>query len=273
MHYVVLRDDDTNATTPVECLEQLYRPFLDRGLPVNLAVIPDVRLDAARADGSKEEFLWPNRDQNPNPPDGTAAIASNPRLVSYLQENNGYGIVQHGYDHSLFEFDSDQPEDIRQRLARGMELLREAGFDRPRTFVAPYDRFSGVALKEAVRCFRVVSTGWFEMRRLPVAWWPRYALRKLRRRPHWRVGRTWLLSHPGCILSRHRPLGTMLEQLKRSVESRRLTVLVTHWWEYFHQQVPNKPFLEVLHATAEYLGSRSDIQVISFEQVARNGKL
>src|SRR6187397_822978 len=78
MHYVVLRDDDTNATTPVECLEQLYRPFLDRGLPVNLAVIPDVRLDAARADGSKEEFLWPNRDQNPNPPDGTAAIASNP---------------------------------------------------------------------------------------------------------------------------------------------------------------------------------------------------
>ena len=29
MHYVILRDDDTNALTPVGCLEQLYRPFLD----------------------------------------------------------------------------------------------------------------------------------------------------------------------------------------------------------------------------------------------------
>ena len=37
MRYVILRDDDTNALTPIECLETLYRPFLDRGLPVNLA--------------------------------------------------------------------------------------------------------------------------------------------------------------------------------------------------------------------------------------------
>ena len=35
MRYVILRDDDTNALTPVDCLERLYRPFLNRGLPVN----------------------------------------------------------------------------------------------------------------------------------------------------------------------------------------------------------------------------------------------
>ena len=29
MRYVVLRDDDTNFLTPPECLERLYRPFLD----------------------------------------------------------------------------------------------------------------------------------------------------------------------------------------------------------------------------------------------------
>ena len=46
MRYVIIRDDDTNASTPVECLERLYRPFLERGLPVNLAVIPDVSTDA-----------------------------------------------------------------------------------------------------------------------------------------------------------------------------------------------------------------------------------
>src|SRR4030095_8882189 len=174
--------------------------------------------DASRTDGTREEFLWPGRHWD----GATAAIGENPRLVAYLRENRGYGIVQHGWDHSLFEFDCERAEDIHRRMDQGTKLLREAAFPEPRTFVAPYDRFSGVALKEAVKRFRVVSTGWFEMRRLPVTWWPRYLLKKMRRRPHWRIGRTWLLSHPGCLLSRHRPVANILEQLKRSVERRRL---------------------------------------------------
>ena len=32
MKYVIIRDDDTCALTPIECLETLYRPFLDRSL-------------------------------------------------------------------------------------------------------------------------------------------------------------------------------------------------------------------------------------------------
>src|SRR5437879_10738108 len=57
MRYVIIRDDDTNALTPVECLERLYRPFLDCGLPVNLAVIPDVSTEAKMSDGRPEGFL------------------------------------------------------------------------------------------------------------------------------------------------------------------------------------------------------------------------
>ena len=57
MHYVILRDDDTCALTPVECLEALYRPFLDRGLPVNLATIPNVCTEAHRPNGQREGFL------------------------------------------------------------------------------------------------------------------------------------------------------------------------------------------------------------------------
>jgi len=264
MHYVVLRDDDTNASTPVECLERLYRPFLDRALPVNLAVIPAVRLDASRSDGQREEFLWTNATGEGRP----ATIGSNPRLVNYLRENPHYGVVQHGFDHSLYEFDSNQPADVRQRIARGRELLMAAGFPEPQAFVAPYDRFSETALQEAARCFRVVSTGWFELRRLPVIWWPRYVIKKIMRRPHWRIGGTCLLSHPGCLLSRHRPLAGILEEVKRAVESRRLTVLVTHWWEYFQKTIPDEPFIDVLHATAEYLHTAPNIRVISFEEVA-----
>src|SRR5690349_274332 len=181
MRYVILRDDDTNAFTPVDCLERLYRPFLDRGLPVNLAVIPDVRLDAVRPDGLPEQFLFAKNGAS----ELTKPVGDNKKLVNFLRDNSGFHVAQHGYDHSLFEFDSASANDIRDRLERGTRLLLDAGFPRSQTFVAPYDRFSAVSLREAARRFRIISTGWFEWHRVPRRWWPRYALRKFTRQSHW----------------------------------------------------------------------------------------
>src|SRR5690349_5572167 len=126
MRYVILRDDDTNASTPVECLERLYRPFLQRNLPVNLAVIPDVRTDAVRSDGRPEKFLFAKNSGD----ELTLPIGDNTNLVSYLRDNPGFQIVQHGYDHSFFEFDSISARDICDRLEQGTRLLMDAGFSR-----------------------------------------------------------------------------------------------------------------------------------------------
>src|SRR3954471_20011961 len=100
MKFVILRDDDTNALTPVDCLERLYRPFLDRGFPVNLAVIPDVATDAALPDGRPEGFLLAKNGTNAS----TLAVGANEPLVRYLLANPGYQIVQHGCHHDYFEF-------------------------------------------------------------------------------------------------------------------------------------------------------------------------
>ena len=267
MRYVILRDDDTNAFTPVECLERLYRPFLERGLPVNLAVIPDVRLDATRPDGLPEQFLFAKNGAT----ELTMPVGDNRTLVNYLRNNPGFQVAQHGYDHSLFEFDSARADDVCDRLDQGTRLLMDAGFSRPQTFVAPYDKFSAVSLRETARRFRVISAGWFEWRRLPSSWRPRYALEKIFRRPHWRVGTTRLLSHPGCLLSRERPRATMLEEVKKSVARRQLTVLVTHWWEYFPDGKPDGAFIQILHATADWLAREPDVKVISFDEVVRAG--
>src|SRR5262245_16585816 len=124
MRYVIFRDDDTNALTPIDCLERLYRPFLDRGLPVNLAVIPDVATDAATPDGKLEGFLTAGNGRTDHVRAGlafqpalhtesstavdsrpTIPIANNAALVRYLLENRGYQIVQHGCHHDPFEFD------------------------------------------------------------------------------------------------------------------------------------------------------------------------
>lgn len=264
MHTVILRDDDTNALTPVECLERLYRPFLDRGLPVNLATIPEVRAHARTPDGEREGFL----PRQPNPAVEKVALGENRALTDYLRANRGFHIVQHGCHHDPREFDCTDRSKVILRLERGAERLREAGFEPGPAFVAPHDAFSRVAYEEVARRFPVISSGWFEWRRMPAAWRGRYLMKKLLRRPHWRVGRTWLLSHPGCLLSYRRPYASILPAIKQRVARQRVTVLVTHWWEYFRGGKPDDAFIAVLHETAEYLTNAKDVQVVPFDVVA-----
>jgi hypothetical protein len=264
MRYVIIRDDDTNALTPVACLERLYRPFLDRGLPVNLAVIPDVATNTTMPDGRPEGYLSKKNGETA----ATLPIGANQKLVRYLLQNPGYHVVQHGLHHEYLEFDRPRGDEVAERLDKGTKLLTEAGFPRPQTFVAPYDKLSRASLLEVSRRFRVLSTGWFELRRLPVAWWPKYVWKKTRAAPHWQVGGTLLLSHPGCLLSYLRSYGAMLDAILHYVNHRQLTVLVTHWWEYFRDEQPDQPFIDFLHQTAAYLATHPDIKVISFSELA-----
>ncbi len=267
MRYVIVRDDDTNALTPVGRLERLYRPFLERGLPVNLAVIPEVRTDVATPDGCLEGFLSAGCPGTSK----TARMEENPELVAYLKANDGFHIAQHGCHHDYLEFDRLDRRQADRLLDLGAQRLREAGFAAPRAFVAPYDRISRASLPAVARRFDVLSTGWFELGRQPRAWLPRYLLKKARRAPHWRTGRTAMLSHPGCLLSYTRSFDSMLDAVMRAVEKQRLTVLVTHWWEYFRNGRADEAFIDVLHEAANYLATAQGIKVISFDELAGGG--
>jgi hypothetical protein len=106
---------------------------------------------------------------------------------------------------------------------------------------------------------------------VPAWWFPSYFVKKLARRPHWRAGRSVLLSHPGCLLSFHRPRAGMLASVRRAVEGAGLTVLVNHWWEFFREGKADEELIGVLHEVAGWVASRPDIQVVSFADVARGG--
>lgn len=272
MRYVVIRDDDTCALTPIECLETLYRPFLERGLPVNLATIPDVRSDVFYPKGpmvgQPEGFLVAAKGVKP----GTYAIGSNERLVDYLRSNGGFKIVHHAYHHEFVngrpEFDNPDGADVARRVEAGTRYLRDAGFPRPTTFVAPYDMITRAAYVELAKRFKLISTGWFQLSRTPLQWWPQFLKRKLLRKKHWEVSGVKLLSHPGCLLSYHRAPETILPAIRRAISTRKLTVLVTHWWEFFRGGEPDQKFIRVLHDTARYLAGNEEIKVVSFEDVA-----
>lgn len=265
MKYVIIRDDDTNATTPIECLETLYRPFLDRNLPINLAVIPNVNTQAKQVNGSKEGFLL-NCDSSVR---GYLPISHEQSIVKYLKDNNYYKIIQHGYTHDYNEFDIEDRKEVIYKIKQGKELFSKAGFAQPNTFVAPYDKISRVSYQEIIKHFHIISTGYFEMKRLPLNWFPKYFLKKFLKKPHWKVAHTILLSHPGCLLSYTRSYDNMFANVKRTVESGEITVLVTHWWEYFRNQVPDQSFIKILHSLADYLASNREIQVIGFEDLLK----
>jgi hypothetical protein len=263
MRYVILRDDDTCAFTPPELLERLYRPFLGRGMPVNLAVIPEVRTDVRAADGRLEGFLSAGK----GPPGPLAAMAQAPALVSFIKAEPAFKVAQHGCHHDMFEFGITDRNEIIGRLDRGAEALREAGFARPCAFVAPYDRISRRAYLEIGARFPLISTGWFEASRVPLPWRTAYAIKKLTGRPHWRAGKTILLSHPGCLLSPARPRWAMLDSVCDAIERSRLTVIVVHWWEFFRDGKPDEDLIAVFHQLARWLASRPDIRVVSFSDV------
>lgn len=263
MRCVIIRDDDTNASTPAECLERLYRPALDRGMCVNLATIPDVSLDARTGDGNLEGFL---RFKNGSV-ERTLPIASNQKLLDYIKANRGYEVVQHGLHHEYHEFERMPGEAVGAAVTRGKNLLREAGFPAPKTFIAPHDKFSPKAFAKVAAHFPIISSGWYELRRLPPQWWPAYARKKATRSEHWRVGNTLLLTHPGCLLSCFRSYSTSLDLILKHVMHQKLTVLVTHWWEYFRNGTPDEPFIAFLHETIEFLASQPEIKVIRFSDL------
>jgi hypothetical protein len=95
--------------------------------------------------------------------------------------------------------------------------------------------------------------------------------KKIARRAHWRAGGAILLSHPGCLLSYQHPYEGMTRRVREVVERGGLTVLVTHWWEYFRNGRPDERFISVLHETAAMLADHPEVRVISFEDVERGG--
>jgi hypothetical protein len=238
---------------------------LERGLVVNLATIPEVNTDIRLPNGNREGFLF-----GPIPASAEQIpIGRNTELVSYLLGETGYRIIQHGLSHEFihghYEFDIEDTYEIRHRLDRGSSVLQEAGFPKPTTFVAPQDRLSKAAFRAVLQRYQILSSGWYQLNRLPVSCWPQYLIKRQLNRAHWSIGNTKLLTHPGCLLSRLKERETMLQTVKAAINSRRITVLVNHWWEFYPDGVPDEGLIDVLHQISAYLSSTSEIRVVSFD--------
>lgn len=259
-----MQDDDVNAFTPIEFLEALYRPFFERSLPVVLAVIPFVYGTAFPSNEKFKDFLiGENRDS-----DNYFSIGCNKPLVEYLLKNLGYEVVQHGCRHDRDEFLGNSRQEHISRIEEGRTLMLEAGFRAPNVFVAPSRKISRVAFEELLNAFQLISSSGYERSHVPYSYWMHYAYKKLMRLEHWKVGDTTLITGVGhYYFSQASSSSEILELLKRTIASRRLSVINSHWWEYFKEGKPNHQLIDTLHRFADYLAENPSIKVIVFSNL------
>ncbi|MPM87214.1 hypothetical protein SDC9_134308 [bioreactor metagenome] len=238
--FLLIRDDDVNFFTSPVMLEEVYGFLRTERLPVNFSVIPAVNAAAQTysADfgaGSYEPFLPPGAAGD----DRCFPVSGNRELTEYLRELPEADFLMHGFSHrgeaGRYEFESPDRRELERKLAEGKAIFREAFGREPDTFVAPQDQYSPVALELLKREFRTFSLGWIDRRKLPYRCWPAYLRMKLEKRNYLHCGKLLLLEHPGCVFSRFRAPEQMMPRLEASVRAHRLTVIVTHHWEFYDE--------------------------------------
>jgi len=147
---IIIRDDDTSFYTTPNHLEAVYGRLWAAGMPVCLAVVPNVAADVQVMDREGQPF-------DPGIPvgyrgrAGTFPLTENPEMCHFLNDLAREGLVEichHGYMHTHNEFLTPDVEKIMQKLTDGYGILKDALPDATiRTFIAPYDQISRPALQ------------------------------------------------------------------------------------------------------------------------------
>lgn len=126
MKTIIFRDDDISYFTSTEQLETIYGRLWDANIPVCFAVIPEPRADVRvlHREGQPYDPSIPNQYRGQ---EKTFPIADNPVICEFLNEKAKAGLVEvclHGFDHSYYEFDTDDVASLEQKITKGLDQLK-----------------------------------------------------------------------------------------------------------------------------------------------------
>jgi hypothetical protein len=233
MTYLLLRDDDANATTDPDELARIYAPLLDAGLPIAFSVIPDAALDTRAPDGRREAFLHRSTPHE----DRSIALTSDAPLARWLRrERASVDVLQHGTTHRRVrggtEFGALSEAEAQARLARGETILREALGREVDGFVAPWDRLSAASFRAVCQRYRLLSTGWVDLDLLPPADWFAHIAERARRSETLRVGSCRVLRHRGGRIGSQTAPEAVPAIVRALTDRADVAVVVLHHWMY-----------------------------------------
>jgi hypothetical protein len=266
--YLILCLRDVSATTSVEMLKKFTDPLFEHALPINVAIVPNIHTPAYGSGEIYDPTCDGGKDKS-----GFLPIGRNHALVDYLIRHHAYECVQLGCHHNYGEFLSSDQASIVHFLEEGRNLLMEAGLGCPRVFLAPQDQLSKVALIEVAKRFELISLTHYEAGGIPNAWLAQYAWKVILQQYHWRVGNTLLLSHALVDLASSRPVCDILDQCKRIITTRRLSIINFYCWDLLQGKPQENRLKELLYRLADYIVSNGFIKIILFSTLVDNPHL
>ena len=236
-------------------------------MPVCLGVIPQVYGDI--------RVYW--TDGNPHDPSippayrGTAAnysILDNRELCDFLNDKAAAGLVEiclHGLTHSFYEFITHDRSVIRQKLDEGRSILQGA-FPAAsiRTFIAPYDRLSPVALEELIEGGFQISTMSLNLAPLPqlpqIAGFGAGAIKEGQ----------MLYVCDDYLFSYQRDPAESLRKARMALRENELAILCNHYWMFFHpwRARANKPDMVAWQAFLDEALEAGRHEITSFSAYA-----
>ncbi len=267
MRTIIFRDDDTSYFTTPGRLEAVYGRVWEAGLPVCLAVIPEVFGDT--------RVYW--TDGNPHDPgippayrgtERSYSILENAELCAFLNEKAAAGLAEiclHGYTHTFYEFITHDRPLIRKKLAEGAALLERA-FPAAsiKTFVPPYDRISPAALRELIERGFHISTMSLNLAPLPdLPQIAGFAAGEIRR------GQALYVCDDYLFTYKRLPAESLV--LARAALARAgLTIVSNHYWMFFHpwRDTPNAADMMAWNAFLDEVLAAEGPAVMSFSGYA-----
>ena len=228
---IIIRDDDTSFFTRPGLLEQVYGRLWARGVPVALAVIP--------AQFANVRVLHrPEKNYDPSIPpeyrglDEAYPVTENVALCDYLNGKAAEGLVEiclHGYSHTYMEYETEDRRLIGRKLAEGKGILEEAFPDADiKTFIAPYDRVSPVALEMILEAGFDVCTNSENLKAIPaLAHIDAY-------QRHLIDGGRVLYTCDEYLFTHREDPADCLAHARSRLQSENLLITANHYWTFFY---------------------------------------
>jgi hypothetical protein len=234
---IVLRDDDISYFTEIDQFRTVHRLLLEKQVPFNIAVIPEVRADIQSMDGRFEGFIPPEFSGKPD----SHSISENTALVSFVQKHPFIEVAQHGFSHQKnargeAEFAQRDSADLKCRLEKGIGIIRQTFGGAPRFFVPPFDTVSAEALRMIHKRYDGISLSGFGHSILPMRLWPVFWIQKRMGHCLFRWGQFHLLQHPGLDFS-FRGMDPLFDSLlEEYLSTEDVLVLPLHSWNFFSRE-------------------------------------
>ncbi len=275
--YILIRDDDVSFFTRPQVLQRVHGPLFSGRLPLNLAVIPNVRGDIRGTNANRIYLREEGLEYEPFIPPhmrGKAEsfpVGRNGELCNFIRANPQIEVVQHGYSHEwaggTAECAGRYSKELAAQLRVGRKIIQRETRQDTRFFVPPWDALSRDLVETIREVFDGVSMKDASREMLP------FGQRLFARRP--RLSKRCLLSgdflcvgHPGYIVSRFNQHDDMRRGVMDIVAAERVVVLVTHHWEFFFDWgAADEALLKAWHEILEELIARPDVEFLTFSHL------